>query len=422
MNHLWPLITHSSPSGTAVVPITVGSEPALNGSVSAKALEISPRRLGHSHRSFCASVAPCASSSMLPLSGAWTPKMVMENMQRPMISDMSANLSWPKSTAPQLRVEESPPQPALFDPALEVCLHRPPLFGRQLAENGFERDQLVVDEGPHPPQLLLEFRFCLEVPGHSALSFHRLHVIGAWWTLHRNPDVISSCHLVGSAPEERRPTISGSRRHPGVDGTPRGFSSLTTLEFGPSPVDVDRRMDRTVVRARTSSAQLTVVCCGRQLDRGRGDDMTGQTDKPLAGMSALITGGGGGIGGASAAWLARDGAAVMIMGRTEATLVKARDDIVAAAGAAATVEYTVGDALDEQALRARLLGHRRVGGPPRHRRLGGRRRHHEAALDVRRGRGARGDAAQHRVCVSRHPSCHPPHDEGWRGIHRVHLL
>ena len=38
------------------------------------------------------------------------------------------------------------------------------------------------------------------------------------------------------------------------------------------------------------------------------------TDKPLRGMSALITGGGGGIGGASATWLARDGAAVVIMG------------------------------------------------------------------------------------------------------------
>jgi NAD(P)-dependent dehydrogenase (short-subunit alcohol dehydrogenase family) len=67
--------------------------------------------------------------------------------------------------------------------------------------------------------------------------------------------------------------------------------------------------------------------------------------KPLAGQSALITGGGGGIGGASAAWLARDGAAVMIMGRTEATLQKAKAAILDAAPGA-TVEYTVGDALD----------------------------------------------------------------------------
>ena len=46
MNHLCPLMTHSSPSWTAVVPMTVGSAPALNGSVSAKALVISPRMLG----------------------------------------------------------------------------------------------------------------------------------------------------------------------------------------------------------------------------------------------------------------------------------------------------------------------------------------------------------------------------------------
>ena len=33
VNHLWPLITHSSPSSTAVVCISVGSEPATSGSV-----------------------------------------------------------------------------------------------------------------------------------------------------------------------------------------------------------------------------------------------------------------------------------------------------------------------------------------------------------------------------------------------------
>ena len=77
---------------------------------------------------------------------------------------------------------------------------------------------------------------------------------------------------------------------------------------------------------------------------------TTDTSKPLAGMSALITGGGGGIGGASAAWLARDGAAVTIMGRTEATLSAKRDQILAAAGSDARVDTFVGDALDPQAL------------------------------------------------------------------------
>src|SRR6476646_233886 len=77
---------------------------------------------------------------------------------------------------------------------------------------------------------------------------------------------------------------------------------------------------------------------------------TTDTSKPLAGMSAFITGGGGGIGGASAAWLARDGAAVTIMGRTEATLSAKRDQILAAAGSGAQVDTFVGDALGPQAL------------------------------------------------------------------------
>jgi NAD(P)-dependent dehydrogenase (short-subunit alcohol dehydrogenase family) len=71
----------------------------------------------------------------------------------------------------------------------------------------------------------------------------------------------------------------------------------------------------------------------------------------LAGQAALVTGGGGGIGRASAAWLARDGASVVIMGRTEATLLDARREIHAFAGDDATVEIFVGDALDETEVR-----------------------------------------------------------------------
>jgi NAD(P)-dependent dehydrogenase (short-subunit alcohol dehydrogenase family) len=78
--------------------------------------------------------------------------------------------------------------------------------------------------------------------------------------------------------------------------------------------------------------------------------MTADT-KPLAGQAALVTGGGGGIGGASAAWLARDGASVVIMGRTESTLVATRDAILEFAGDGARADYFVGDALDEAALR-----------------------------------------------------------------------
>jgi NAD(P)-dependent dehydrogenase (short-subunit alcohol dehydrogenase family) len=74
-------------------------------------------------------------------------------------------------------------------------------------------------------------------------------------------------------------------------------------------------------------------------------------EKPLAGRAALITGGGGGIGRASAAWLARDGAAVVIMGRTEATLLDAQREVRETVGDDATVEVFVGDALDETHVR-----------------------------------------------------------------------
>ena len=63
----------------------------------------------------------------------------------------------------------------------------------------------------------------------------------------------------------------------------------------------------------------------------------------LAGMSALVTGGGGGIGSASAFELARDGAAVTLMGRTEATLEQARQRLVKELPDA-SVTCVVGDA------------------------------------------------------------------------------
>ena len=64
-------------------------------------------------------------------------------------------------------------------------------------------------------------------------------------------------------------------------------------------------------------------------------------EQALSGQAALITGGGGGIGSASAAWLARDGAAVVIMGRTESTLLDAQRSIREFAGGDATIETHV---------------------------------------------------------------------------------
>jgi 3-oxoacyl-[acyl-carrier protein] reductase len=67
----------------------------------------------------------------------------------------------------------------------------------------------------------------------------------------------------------------------------------------------------------------------------------------LEGKNAVIYGGGGSIGGASARAFAREGARVFLAGRTEATLEEVAEDIRAAGGRADTA---VVDALDEQAV------------------------------------------------------------------------
>jgi hypothetical protein len=52
------------------MPICVASELATSGSVIANAERISPSSSGCSQRSFCSGVPNCASTSMLPVSGA----------------------------------------------------------------------------------------------------------------------------------------------------------------------------------------------------------------------------------------------------------------------------------------------------------------------------------------------------------------
>lgn len=71
---------------------------------------------------------------------------------------------------------------------------------------------------------------------------------------------------------------------------------------------------------------------------------------PLMGMTALVTGASASIGMASARALAEDGATVVIMGRSKASLARAQAEIAAHG----RVESFVGDATQEDAVKAAL--------------------------------------------------------------------
>ncbi len=72
----------------------------------------------------------------------------------------------------------------------------------------------------------------------------------------------------------------------------------------------------------------------------------------IDGYSVLVTGGGSGIGEASAAKLAADGAHVTICGRTEEKLVDAAERIRAGAADGVTVTHVVADVTDEASVEA----------------------------------------------------------------------
>ena len=73
VNHLWPLMTQSSPSRTASVWMDRGSEPALSGSVMEKPDSMVPSMSGRSHLRFCSSVPYLTRMVALPELGAAMP-------------------------------------------------------------------------------------------------------------------------------------------------------------------------------------------------------------------------------------------------------------------------------------------------------------------------------------------------------------
>jgi NAD(P)-dependent dehydrogenase (short-subunit alcohol dehydrogenase family) len=89
------------------------------------------------------------------------------------------------------------------------------------------------------------------------------------------------------------------------------------------------------------------------------------TDRPaggLEGCAALVSGGGTGIGWASAAALVADGAAVTICGRTEATLQGAVERLAAVAGCGGRASYVVADVTDEAGVMAAVEQAHALGG------------------------------------------------------------
>ena len=174
MNHLCPLITHSSPSLIACVLINVGSEPATSGSVMAKHDDPVPSQSGFRYCCFCSSVAQCSSVCMLPSSGAW--QLSTHGPTRVLAASACtiASATWPSpmpphsggmcgSQSPAAIADLRKPISALDVLASGVALHLLPVPER--LDHRLDR---VLDEGAHTIADLLVLRCEREVNGHLA--------------------------------------------------------------------------------------------------------------------------------------------------------------------------------------------------------------------------------------------------------------
>jgi len=85
------------------------------------------------------------------------------------------------------------------------------------------------------------------------------------------------------------------------------------------------------------------------------------TQRALTGQTAFITGGSGGIGGSAAKFLLSDGAAVVLMGRSQEALTAARAGLLDRVPAAC-VEIHVGDAMSTTDMRSGLQKAYDIGG------------------------------------------------------------
>ena len=165
LNHLWPLITYSSPSSTARVASSVGSAPAP-GSVIEKQLRSSPRSSGCIHRSFCSSRA--ADREQLGVAGVG--RVVAEDRpartrHRPRISCIRPSLTWPNPPPPSSGGRCAAHRPVLLDLLLQ---RSGDAVERRLVDvERLQRDDLVADEAAHPLELRFELGIGREVPRHA---------------------------------------------------------------------------------------------------------------------------------------------------------------------------------------------------------------------------------------------------------------
>ena len=147
--------------------ISVGSEPALSGSVIENADLRSPASSGYSHCSFWSSVPASASTSELPESGAPLPNTTGAYGLRAEDLVHEAELDLAEALAAEIGREVRRPQLLLAHLLLQRGDRAAEALLAHLAVDRLDRPDLLPHERLHPVQLLLELGLGREVPRHA---------------------------------------------------------------------------------------------------------------------------------------------------------------------------------------------------------------------------------------------------------------
>ena len=266
VNHLWPLMTHSSPSRTAVVRIRVGSAPAP-GSVMEKALRSLPSSSGSSHWVRCSSrplaSMPMASSSALPESGALLPKTTgaMAAAPEDLVQQSQAHLA--EAHAPELGGQVGGPQALAFTSSWSGRMT--PRQVVVVEVEGLEGQDLLVHEGARPDQLGLVLGLGLEVPR---------HVTASCW-------IGASCRRVRGAGRYRVPVPA--------DATVAPTHSTVSLRapVEPCPVTLPAPPTPAEARARIAAAAMALLDERRLLDADELAGLAVVPDESVTGLASV---------------------------------------------------------------------------------------------------------------------------------------